>query len=770
MASGKAPKAAWLALLALGACRSPERECDRTTEARDFALAVSFCEQAFSRTQDAHFAVSAALAHLQLGHPRDALEKASVVQAGPHLGSALRVSGIAHEQLGDRSLARRELRQALTLHLDAKVAPEAARDAHALTGSFWRAGQYLEALAPLSQLFEQARAAKEPRLEGFAWMALGDVLFEIGDAGASERALGEAARLLSSQSPGDWAYVRMKQGALHEEARRFALAQDAYGHARALADKAHRPEVARSAQLGLGMAALGRNELQDAAAGFDRAEALLGGTEDPPLRTALLHGRGMLALALGHPDEARKLLSEAQSRTPIPERAWKISVGLGAAFEALGDETAAVASYSQAIETIERLRRELGSPELRTWLLSAKRAPYEALFELHARAGRTAQALEVVMALQARAFGDAIIESTAHSLEQGPSFEASPGETARLRQESLTQLLPRLTFGGWAEVPRADVLLRSLPSSQSVWTYFEARGRVYWLAVDAGRVRIRVLPLGADALSALAARFRGHLDDSDIAAELGAQVLPDPLPKPGARVQIVAGGILKGVPFAALRTPHGSLAEQLELTYVPSLAAAAHRFQGDSTFEEPALVLGDPLGNLPFAAQEVKTVASQLGVEVHLGANATKALLQSAKHPGVLHVASHAGLSPEGAWLELADGRVGASELLGWRLRPRLVVLASCQSAAARDDDLWGSLSSVFLASGARAVLGTLAPVNDAITSQFLTELYDAGLARAPARALVTVQRHWAKSRPASHWAPFVLFQAANAIPLEARR
>jgi CHAT domain-containing protein len=79
----------------------------------------------------------------------------------------------------------------------------------------------------------------------------------------------------------------------------------------------------------------------------------------------------------------------------------------------------------------------------------------------------------------------------------------------------------------------------------------------------------------------------------------------------------------------------------------------------------------------------------------------------------VLHVAGHAGWGAGGPWLELADRRIAPATVLSSRLRPGLVVLASCASGSSSGRTLWGSPGAAFLAAGSGSVLASLGSVED---------------------------------------------------------
>jgi CHAT domain-containing protein len=223
---------------------------------------------------------------------------------------------------------------------------------------------------------------------------------------------------------------------------------------------------------------------------------------------------------------------------------------------------------------------------------------------------------------------------------------------------------------------------------------------------------------------------------------------------------VVPDGALARLPFAALRRQGRWLVEDLAVVYAPGLSALATG-RRNLHAEGPPVVLADPRNDLPEAAAEGREVARLLGTESHLGSAATRRVLEAAAGARVLHVASHAGWGPGGPWLELADGQVAPAAILAARLRPRLVVLASCASAVPSGGGLWGSPGAAFLAAGSGAVLATLGSVEDRNARDLIRHFYQEGGATDPAEGLARAQRVLlAAGRPPSSWAPFVLLGA----------
>ena len=156
------------------------------------------------------------------------------------------------------------------------------------------------------------------------------------------------------------------------------------------------------------------------------------------------------------------------------------------------------------------------------------------------------------------------------------------------------------------------------------------------------------------------------------------------------------------------------------------------------------LVVGDPLGDretmerfaLRFGRQEAREVASRLGVEPILGADASrKTVLESLEGHALIHLACHCGHFRElGDFpaLFLADGYItgqdlGALDLSGCRL----AVLSACDSALG---DLFGSapiesIADYLLEAGVDTVVASLWRVHDEETASLMSIFYDALLA-----------------------------------------
>jgi CHAT domain-containing protein len=150
-------------------------------------------------------------------------------------------------------------------------------------------------------------------------------------------------------------------------------------------------------------------------------------------------------------------------------------------------------------------------------------------------------------------------------------------------------------------------------------------------------------------------------------------------------------------------------------------------------------------------------------VPAAVGAAATREAVIGGRG-SALHVAGHAHLVDGVPQLELADGALSAEDIAAQTHAPRLVVLASCESAAASDDGGWGSLAAAFLHAGSQRVVASDRAVDDEEAQALMRAFYAAGGLRDPARALGVSQAARAAALPAGAVPPEATTWAAFAV------
>ncbi|HEY2855585.1 MAG TPA: CHAT domain-containing protein [Gemmatimonadaceae bacterium] len=282
-----------------------------------------------------------------------------------------------------------------------------------------------------------------------------------------------------------------------------------------------------------------------------------------------------------------------------------------------------------------------------------------------------------------------------------------------------------------------------------------------------------------------------------------AQALYDLLIAPAERTGALTGvsrliisphEALTYVPFAALqeRTSGKALVERYVLTYLPSAAALpvlrerkAILQQGSRSHAPAAIALAPFTTELPATAAEARRFAARVpNGQILLGADATERALRAALASGeIVHVATHAELNlrnPMFSEIRLApgnggrndDGRLEVHEIFGLRVRSELVFLSGCETGAGgawatdfqRGED-YATLSRAFLYAGARNVIATLWPIDDAGAAELADRFYAHRGATDDAQALAEAQRemmHDPRFRAPYYWAAYQLSGAGR--------
>jgi CHAT domain-containing protein len=254
------------------------------------------------------------------------------------------------------------------------------------------------------------------------------------------------------------------------------------------------------------------------------------------------------------------------------------------------------------------------------------------------------------------------------------------------------------------------------------------------------------------------------------------------------RVLVVSDTALDGLPFAALRcgeTP-SYLLERHELALLPATWLLRRAPVRELAHDFAALLIGDPvysrddprLGAAPPAAQsgvalrnsprrlrgsgdEIRRVGERLGAAhstllAGLDANLAALRRDDIANFDIMHFATHGtgdrnGASGSGLVLSLfdaqgrdIDGFLSARRIGASRLPAALVVLGACDTATGRavqDEGTFG-VAYAFLQAGARHVVATLWPVDDAAMPELMDGFYtDPRLAaQRPAQALRQAQ------------------------------
>jgi CHAT domain-containing protein len=254
--------------------------------------------------------------------------------------------------------------------------------------------------------------------------------------------------------------------------------------------------------------------------------------------------------------------------------------------------------------------------------------------------------------------------------------------------------------------------------------------------------------------------FRLYPEDPLTAANLGAAILPpDALPPDGGRIYVIPTGALLRVPIAALIVNGQRVLDRHEISYAPGVTGLA--FDRDPTRAsggQPAVVIADSRLVVHSNDAELSAVIAATRAVARLGRQATTTSFREAGNANVLHLIAHSGVNARGGYLSLDDDQeVTAADILQWGVRPRLVVLLTCASAATRRSEMWGSLAAAFLAAGSEHVVATLAGVPTEDASTFAVAFYRHGGVDDPVGAVARAQRDLARVMPVAKWSQYVV-------------
>jgi hypothetical protein len=419
---------------------------------------------------------------------------------------------------------------------------------------------------------------------------------------------------------------------------------------------------------------------------------------------------------------------------------------IGLATGSLGD---AITWAQRGVDITEAMRGANSAIELRPWILSARREPYELLFTALARAQRVEDAVLAFDHWQGRTLLDQLARS-----------EVTPPATLRLaamRADAVSRFVPALSLAPVVRLATRSQLLAALHDADAI-ALFVADDQVWRISAHHGQLDVVSLGPLAALLPAIN-QFRAHPTRVDLGNELGAKLLGrDPFRRTDETLFVVldggTGGELAGLPVAALRVDGEPLIALRPIVHPARLSALGCV---PEVAPRRSLVIADAHGSLDDAREEAIELGKSYGFTMAIGPTATSTALFTAGADDHLHIAVHATVQPNGGSLDLYDRPVSALEISGHRGGPALVFLAACSSAAANDSERATSLATAFLASGSSQVIATLRPVLDAGAAQIAKLFYSRNGPEDPARRLASVQAALAKTEN-QDWPNFMLY------------
>lgn len=511
-------------------------------------------------------------------------------------------------------------------------------------------------------------------------------------------------------------------------------------------------------------------------------------------------------------------------RLQYADAEWRLDY-LHGVLEEADQKRAAIERYRQAVAKLDRMRSGLSQQEQRQSFLDNESVAdlYSRLIALLTRAGLRDDAWRYLENAKARSFRELLqgrrfaADSATPALAQlrdmekkmtDLRFELSPDNAPVLRdagrepaalQVELRDLEAKFTLAreqaSLAQSRGGQVLsLQPPPLAQIQKALGPHTVLVEYGLLEGEITAFVVTPTSADQLAwkvdtnklrQNAMRLRSLLANPEsewqALAEEVSQALVAPLaakiPKDSRQMLVVPADYLNYLPFPALFLPDGrELVDAYAVSYLPS--ASALLYLGQATPKIGALFLGalgtsavDGMPPLPGTLRETAGIAADYPQAIRVSGvafthdAARRALLTA----DTAHFATHGVLEPDAPLFSALltspaagqPSRLSLYEIVGMKLRARLVVLSACETGLGKlrgGDEITG-LTRTFLTAGADTVVASLWKVSDDSTAMLMEEFYrrmEGGLTPAAAlRESALAVR--AKYPHPFYWAPFVV-------------
>lgn len=727
-------------------CSAEDVKCLDATPNTDTGRLLAACEREYGATGDPEIGLAYAKALYNTGN-NDwlASQLARLLLMTEVRSDALHLIGriaIREDRFDD---AKDALVRARDLHRAENRWSEAVADMLALGTALSEHNDFADALRMLDSCISDAHVAGELRLAGYCYLQASQTLSAVGLFKGAQQALDAANPFLKSDR--DVAALEIERANRLQDEGHDAQAVRLFERALPIAVRAQRVRQVISIRLNLAYSKAEIGRVDDAADHLEQVAVL---DRDNKFRAVRLHLEARTAYHRRNLPLAASLLEDAYRATQKGEEDELIQIASLRSRVSLdgGDLVTAERWARLGIEVVERVRKKQSALELRSWVLSSRREPYELLFAALARAGRAEEALLVF----SQRYGRTLLEA----LSRRPETEAPLSlEAAALKTEELSALLSSLSVAplvalenqkGVLDAVRSADLLALVVAEREVWR------------LTSTRAGIAVRRLGSfQALDAKFKDFSAHpTKELALADRLGDIILPDELVREtDEALRVVLDGPFMSLPIAALRRGGRPLIAFRPIVRSARLSAAGCTPPAPPTTR--ALVLADAEGDLKAAYREAGRIALLFGTTALLGSAATSQALFTSPPLDLLHIATHAQVDSGGAVLRLADGKLHAFDVWRHNITARRVVLAACDSAVGSDDEGATSLATAFLARGSDQVVATLRTVSDPGAEQVISRFYHEGGANDPVRALAAAQRALADTTN-SDWPNFAVF------------
>lgn len=611
-----------------------------------------------------------------------------------------------------------------------------------------------EAEAELLRGLATQRALHVKNWQGSLTEALARVYRTKGQLDQAEETLRKAAGLYEEAEK--WVEASLAWDALGRLLRERRRPGEAVAVARRAVELARKPtgvRFHRAASLsGLGRALWEAGQAREAAAVFAEGAA----HEAPSLSLVALQARALHSLgdpqALELMREVVRLQRAREEWSELPHNALSLARWEGpAGLAALGDVARELVRFRQEAPPLTDEDREL----------------LEVLAEKLIQAGRPQEAagwLEARALLERPVAGLEAAQEELAALRQEVQRDDSARARERL-QEERQRFLTRLEglrsrypeYERLARLRPADLapIAADLPAEAFVLQLFAAPDGVYLLGLEGERRLEHFVPVPRARLEETVREFLSDISQRQLTRSEAGERLAGWLLEPwrerwkGKKLVLLPSGALSRVPLEALP----GVLEECEVIH--AFSSQLGRVAPPPT--RSVVGLGG-LAELPETVRELESLRQLFPSGRYFsGPAATRAeLAEVAGGADVLHLATHASADPP--YLQLADGRLALTEVLGLGLKPgSLVVLSACETGRAHQEGDLNSLAASFRAAGASSVIASLWPVDDTATAELFQAFYKELRAGASAaHALRQAKLRLRETQPAPYyWAGF---------------
>jgi tetratricopeptide (TPR) repeat protein/predicted Ser/Thr protein kinase len=697
---------AGVAVARLGPERGPPASCAELARQANDAATILVCKDEYTRSNDPAAGLELANALRRTGKLQDAAIIANELLATPVRADALRALGRLAAGDGRRDDAARSFRLASQQHRAQQRWGDSAADLQALAGI---SNDFVDQLVVLDEAAADAHRGGDPRIEAVCHLTSARILSEIGARSGALAELERAAPLMTR--PGDVVQLDFERGNVYQNLGEDGLAVPQFERARAGAEAVTNRRLALAASHNLVYSLAGAGRAADAARQLTAANALDPTDHERATRLSLeariAERGGDLVRAAARIDEAIAATDADATGDLIEHHTERAEIALRR-----GELVVAEQSARRAIALIETVRSNQPPAELRSWMITDRRIPYQLLFAVLARRGDAAGALEAFE----RYRGLAVLAGLAHGA--GPAAQAP---AAGYPVGDLARLFPLLQASPLASAA-PERAIRDAVRGASLLVLAVAHDELWRITAQDGQLEIASLgPLAA--LQPQIERLRAAPADRAAAAALGAALVPAALAGPSDRVlHVVLDEPLAAVPLAALW-----VGDRRWIAARPIVRAARVADVGCAAAPggpRHVVVIGDPL-----AGRQLPAVTP----------GATRSALLDAGRSELLDVRVPVAADALDDALVLRDGRVRALEIAGHGGVAGRVVLAGSPTGP----EGTAGLAMAFLAAGADQVIATLGPVPRAALDRLTERLHGADpgdLVRALARIQATAE------------------------------